>query len=89
MTKLRAVRNDAASKTKRETQFFDIVASDGTLRRKTVELELRYLGEGEIRSLVEAAGLAVEGIYGGFSRAAYDEEGDHLIAIARKLEEAT
>jgi SAM-dependent methyltransferase len=89
VTKLRAVRNDAASQTKREAQFFDIVASDGTLRRKTVELELRYLGEGEIRSLVEAAGLAVEGIYGGFSRAAYDEEGDYLIAIARKLEEVT
>ena len=55
---------------------------DGTVRRRTAELELRYFGRFELELLLERAGYAVEALYGSYDLAPFWSESERMIAVA-------
>jgi len=82
--KFRAVRADIDRQLQRETHVYDCLSPDGTLRRITNEVELRYATPAELEELLREAGLRVEHVYGGFDRAPFDDDSELMITVARK-----
>lgn len=83
--KFRAVRADIDRRLQHETHIYDLLSPDGTLRRITNEVDLRYTTPAELEELLASAGLRVEEVYGSFDRAPFDEESDLMITVARKV----
>ncbi len=75
---------DAGAQLDRFTYFYDELAEDGVVRRRTAGLELRYFGRFELELLLERACLRIEALYGGYDLAPYDGGGDRLIAVAAR-----
>jgi SAM-dependent methyltransferase len=84
VTKLRSVRVDRASQVQHETYYFDRVAADGSLRRLTTNVDLRFSTRYEIEGLLREAGLEIDQLYGGFDLSPYDGDSELMITIARK-----
>lgn len=78
------VERRPATQTVRRVHFVDRVAADGSARRTVVEHVLRYTGRYELEALLEGAGLEVDGLYGDYDLAPYDDTSDLLIVVARK-----
>jgi SAM-dependent methyltransferase len=83
--KFRAVRNNAVQRIKLEAATFDLVSSNGTLRRLTHETALRYFAAEELKAFIVESGMQLEGVYGGYRGEPYSEDGDHMIVVARTL----
>ncbi|HXF51440.1 MAG TPA: class I SAM-dependent methyltransferase [Dehalococcoidia bacterium] len=77
------VERRPATQTIRRVHFVDRVAPDGSVRRTVVEHVLRYTGRYELEALLEGAGLEVDGLYGDYDLAPYDDTSDLLIVVAR------
>jgi SAM-dependent methyltransferase len=85
VTKLRSVRVDRAAQVQHETYYFDRVAADGTLRRVTTNVDLRFSTRYEIEGLLRETGLAVDQVYGDFDLTPFDGASDLMITVARKM----
>jgi SAM-dependent methyltransferase len=84
VTKLRSIQVDRAAQLQHETHIYDRVATDGSLRRVTAAVDLRFSTRYEIGALLREAGLEVEQTYGDFDLAPYDGDSELMITIARK-----
>ena len=84
VTKLRAVRVDRASQIVHETHFYDRLAPDGTTRRVTATVDLRFTTRYEMEGLLRDAGLDLDRTYGDFDLAPFDEASEYMITVAAK-----
>jgi SAM-dependent methyltransferase len=86
LSKWTARATDHAEQIDRYTYFYDEVQEDGTLRRSTTDLELRYFGRFELELLLDRAGFAPEAFYGTYDLAPFSMSGDRLIAVAARVD---
>lgn len=84
LSKWTARSTDLGAQLDRFTYFYDEVAEDGTLRRRTSGLELRYFGRFELELLLDRAGLDVVALYGAYDLAPYSGDSDRMIALAAR-----
>ena len=87
VTKLRAVRPDAAEQLQRELHIYDLEAADGSLRRVTGEVDLRFTGRYEMEALLREAGLDLVQLYGDYDLTPYNETSESLITVAQQGKE--
>lgn len=66
------------------TLFLDVAAPDGTVTRKQVVLNLRYLFPPELERLLHANGFELEALYGDFQRGEVTRDSPWIIAQAIK-----
>jgi SAM-dependent methyltransferase len=64
--------------------FYDLISSDGTLKRRTTTYRMRYVHRFEFELLLLEAGFELEGIYGSYSLDPFDHESEQLIAVAHR-----
>jgi ubiquinone/menaquinone biosynthesis C-methylase UbiE len=64
--------------------FYDVVATDGSLRRRSTMYTMRYVHRFELELLLENAGFEVEGIYGSYSLDPFEHDSEQLIAVAHR-----
>jgi hypothetical protein len=74
---------DAARQVQHLTALYDVAAPDGTLRRWTHELSLRYYYRYELEALLHRAGFRVEGVYGDYALDALANDSPRLVILAR------
>jgi len=61
---------------------YDLVGSEGTLRRMAVEMKLRFLFRFEAELLLEATGFRLRALYGDYDLGAYHASSPRLILVA-------
>jgi SAM-dependent methyltransferase len=88
VTKLRSVIADRWRQVHHETHFYDLIGSDGTLRRVTAAVDLRFTTRYEMEGLLREAGLEVDQIYGDYDLGPYNGESEYMITVARRPEAA-
>jgi len=76
---------DRAAQLARITWLYDSVAPDGTVRRTTVPLTLRYTFPGEMRLLLEKCGLALAHLYGDYDRSPLTDGSPRMIVVAKAV----
>ena len=86
--KFRAVRPDPARQLQRELHIYDRLDREGAVRRRMVEVDLRFSTRYEVEEHLREAGLDTEHVYGDFDLGPYDEGSEHMIVVARKRGEA-
>ena len=64
------------------TNYYDEMPPDGRVRRHMAPFSLRYLTAGELRLLVQQAGLALEALYGTYELDPFQNDSPRLIAVA-------
>ena len=87
VTKLRAVLPDRATQVQHETHIYDCLSPDGTLRRVTQEVDLRFTSRYEMEALLLLAGLELEGMYGDYDLTPYNDASEYMITVARRGKE--
>ena len=80
-----SVAVDRAAQLARITWLYDSVAPDGSVRRTTVPLTLRYTFPGEMRLLLERCGLALAHLYGDYDRSPFADGSPRLIMLAKAV----
>jgi hypothetical protein len=68
------------------TWLYDSLAPDGTLKRLTVPLTLRYTFPGEMRLLLEKCGFRLTHVYGDYDRSPLIDGSPRLIVLAEAQE---
>jgi SAM-dependent methyltransferase len=80
-----AVRSVDWAEQIQETIFiYEETLPDGGSRRTICPFQLRFLWRNEAELMLQAAGFAVEAVWGDFEGGDYAAAGDHLILLARK-----
>jgi hypothetical protein len=87
VTKLRAVLPDRAAQVQHETHIYDCLSGDGTLRRVTREVDLRFTSRYEMEALLRLAGLELDGMYGDYDLTPYNDASEYMITVARRGKE--
>jgi SAM-dependent methyltransferase len=77
-----SVALDRAGQLAHITWLYDATAPDGSVHRTIVPLTLRYTCPGEMRLLLESAGLRLEHLYGGYDRSPFVDGAPRMIAVA-------
>ena len=62
------------------TWIYDEIDRDGRVRRTPIPMTLRYTFPGEMRALLELAGLRLTGIYGGYQREPFEDGSPRMLA---------
>ena len=73
---------DRAAQLVHMTNYYDEMPADGRVRRHFSPFTLRYVGAGELRLLIERAGLAVDSLYGTYELDLFTSDSPRLIAVA-------
>lgn len=68
----------------RVTILYDLEAADGTLRRTSQQISLRWTCRYEMELLLQAAGYTVENVYGDYDLEEYGEGSERMIFVARR-----
>lgn len=84
LSKWTARGTDLADQVDHFTYLYDEVQDDGTVKRRTAELVLRYFGRFEMELLLERAGFVTEALYGSYDLAPFSSESERLIAVAAR-----
>jgi SAM-dependent methyltransferase len=87
VTKLRTVLPDRAEQVQHETHIYDCVSSDGTVRRVTKQVDLRFTSRYEMEALLRLAGLELEDVYGDYDLTPYNDASDYMIIVATRGKE--
>ena len=66
------------------TWIYDEVHREGGVRRTRIPMTLRYTFPGEMRALLELAGLRLVGLYGGYQREAFEEGAPRMLVLAER-----
>lgn len=64
--------------------IYDEMDAAGRLTRTAAAFSLRYLHRPEAEQMVQAAGLAVEGVYGSYELDPYTDDAERMILVARR-----
>jgi SAM-dependent methyltransferase len=75
-------RVDRATQLVTMTNYYDELPPDGHVRRHMAPFTLRYVTAGELRLLLERAGLEVEALYGTYELDPLREDSPRLLAVA-------
>jgi SAM-dependent methyltransferase len=75
--------DDPAEQTIALGLIYDTTAPDGTLRRTSTSMELRYIYRYELQLLLESAGFIEEQLYGSYDLEPYTAESANLISVSR------
>ncbi|MBI5542753.1 MAG: class I SAM-dependent methyltransferase [Deltaproteobacteria bacterium] len=81
---LTTVHSDPAAQRRRYLNLYDEIASDGTVRRTVHEFWLRYIYRFEMERMLEAAGLELEAVYGGYEFEPYTGREEEMLFVAVK-----
>lgn len=73
---------DRAAQLVHMTNYYDEMPPDGRVRRHFAPFSLRYLSAGELRLLLEQAGLAVDTLYGTYELDPLTNDSPRLIAVS-------
>jgi SAM-dependent methyltransferase len=79
-----AVSTDTARQVRVVRSAYDIVAADGTVRKRVVQWPFRWTYRFEAELLLEQAGLRVEEVYGGYAGEPYSTQSRCLLLVARR-----
>lgn len=79
-----AVSTDTARQVRVVRSVYDVVAPDGTVRKRMVQWPFRWTYRFEAELLLERAGLRVEAVYGGYEREPYSADSRCLLLVARR-----
>jgi SAM-dependent methyltransferase len=71
-----------AAQTATTTYIIDRIAADGVVRRRLVDVTLRYTGLPEFTLLLERAGLRVASVYGDSDLSPYTDDSDRMVVVA-------
>jgi len=66
------------------TFIYDEVDAEGQVRRTAHSFPLRYLHRSEVEQMLQAAGFAVEGLYGSYDLDPYDDASERMLFLARR-----
>jgi SAM-dependent methyltransferase len=66
------------------TWIYDEIDREGRVHRTCVPMTLRYTFPGEMRALLERAGLRLVGLYGGYQREAFEEGAPRMLVLAER-----
>ena len=80
------VSTDLAAQVRVIRSAYEVVAADGSLTKRFVEWPLRFTYRFEAEHLLERAGFAIEGVYGGYGREPYTADAPILLLLARRAE---
>ena len=72
---------DPASQRRHVIHIFDELDDDGTVRRTIAEYDLRFIFPGELPLLVQAAGLWLYDVYGGYDLEPFTSGCERMIAV--------
>jgi hypothetical protein len=75
---------DWAEQIQETTFIYEEALPNGGSRRTVCPFTLRFLWRHEAELMLQAAGFAVEGVWGDFEGSDYDAASDHLILLGRK-----
>jgi SAM-dependent methyltransferase len=75
---------DAAAQTEDVLLVFDGLSEDGTLRRRSAGMKLRYLFRYEMELLLDKAGFTVQDVFGSYEMTDYSSDDERMIFVARK-----
>jgi hypothetical protein len=64
--------------------FYDLIAADGAVRRRTTSYLMRYVHRFELEVLLHAAGFELEGIYGSYALDPLEDDSDQVIVVAHR-----
>ena len=82
--KLMARTVDLAEQSIKVTIIYEEVAPDGQVRRTLVPFALRYVWRFEAELLLEMAGFAVDGLYGGWDLSPFESASEQIVIVARR-----
>lgn len=82
VTKLRASSASPATQRTLDTIIFDRQRSDGSVRRRILEVALRVTGRYELELLLERAGLKLRHVYGAPDLSPFDDASDSMVVVA-------
>jgi SAM-dependent methyltransferase len=80
-------RLDLAEQLQETTFIYEEVFADGRTQRTVCPFSLRFLWRSEAELMLQAAGFAVEEVWGDFEGAPYGSDSEHLILLAVKAEQ--
>lgn len=78
--------DDLATQTRYLRVSYETHESDGLVRRRISEHQLRYLYRFELEYLLDAAGLVLSDVYGDYDLGPLTNDSERMIAIARRRE---
>jgi SAM-dependent methyltransferase len=82
ITKLHSVTSSPSRQTTLDTLIFDRLASDGTVRRRILDVALRAYGRYEFELLLREAGLRLAQVYGSADLSPFTDESDTMVIVA-------
>ena len=66
------------------TWIYDEIDREGQVRRTRIPMTLRYTFPGEMRALLELAGLRLVGLYGGYQREPFEDGSPRMLVLAER-----
>ncbi len=66
------------------TNLYDFVSPAGSVKRKVVNFQLRYVFKDELAKLLERVCFRVETVYGGLNHEPFHENSPRIICVARR-----
>jgi hypothetical protein len=79
-----AVSTDLARQVRLIRSAYEIVAPDGSVRKRFVEWPYRYVFRFEAEHLLERAGFDIEALYGGYRREPFRSDSLLMLFLARR-----
>lgn len=79
------VSTDLSAQVRVIRSAYEIVARDGAVTKRFVEWPFRYMYRFEAQYLLERAGFAIEGVYGGYRGEPFTSESRVMLFLARRL----
>jgi SAM-dependent methyltransferase len=84
VTRLTTFVADPAAQVRFYTDIYDVLASDGALRRWTTTYPLRWVFPEQALLLLEAAGLRLLDRYGGYELESFDMASERMLLVAER-----
>ena len=78
--------HDLATQTIDSTLFFDIIATDGSIRRYVDHYHTRYIYRYELEHLLERAGWQITSLFGSYELDPYDSDSERMLVLAMPVD---
>jgi len=82
VSKYRSAEADPARQLQRVTHIYEEWGPQGSIRRRMVAFQLRYVHRYEMELLLQQAGLRVRDLYGSYDLSPYDHHATRMIFVA-------
>jgi SAM-dependent methyltransferase len=77
---------DLAAQVKVIRSMYELIAVDGSVRKRVVEWPFRYTYRYEAQYLLERAGFEVEAVHGGYDRRPFTSDDRAMVFVARRAD---